>query len=81
MTAAEASDLLDVLIRKAPGLRTAGVLALELGEVKVQLMPHHDDAPKNAQQATQSGDPFKDPATYGRGMGEQLPGYEFEPDE
>lgn len=81
MTATEASDLLDVLIRKAPGLRASGVLALELGEVKVQLMPHHDESQKPGQQATQSGDPLKDPALYGRGPGEQLPGYEFEPDE
>jgi len=80
VTAADFSALLDVLIRKAQLLRSTGVLAFELGDFKVQMMPPDQTGPEMAKASHQSGDPFKDPATYGLGPGEPLPGYEIERD-
>ncbi len=65
--------LLDVLIAKAPALRAAGVLFVELGEIKFQISPPEPAAVAGSESA-ESTDPFRDPTLYGLNRG--TPGFD-----
>lgn len=70
------SDLLDLVIGKAKGLRKAGVLELVFDGVTLKLAPHEeqDDPVALTPEAGDEIDPMNDPRTYGlRG---RLPGFD-----
>lgn len=78
-----AAALLDVLIARAPKLREAGVVRVELEDLRFDLLPgaavpvrplnggrrEHDDEPDD-----EATDAMHHPATYGRASG--VPGFE-----
>lgn len=71
------AEWLDLLIAKAPALRTAGVLAVELGNVRFQMTPPEMQMPAQTtdrRTGPPPADPLDDPALFGRRDG-SLPGF------
>lgn len=72
-------DLIDLIVKRAPDLREAGVLSLSVGEVHVVLAPAEppETADEKSTEPEQYSDPLDDPATYARGG---VPRFEREPE-
>lgn len=74
------AEWLELIIEKAPQLRSAGVTSVELDGVCVELAPQEPDYPQVAWKGFQESEeetahPLNDPSTYGLRDGSQLPGY------
>ena len=62
-------DALDAIIEKAPALRRAGVLSVQVEGVIFQLRPHDESGPAESKSEKDDDDPpdlLHDPALYGR---------------
>lgn len=68
------SDILDVIIGRAPKLREAGVLRVNIDGMAFDLAPSEQAAEDDdgTRSSDEEADPFEDPATYG---GRPPPGY------
>lgn len=76
MTPVELEQLLDAAAGKAESLRNAGVLYVEVGEVKLHLAPPELSLPDlGPGDQSEPIDPLSDPATFGREDG-SVPGFE-----
>ena len=78
MDTKKAHELVDLLIDKAPALREAGVLSLELGEMKVEMTPVYTDPGDIGGTGDWAGnvghsDPLMDGATYPGGRVPSFP--------
>jgi hypothetical protein len=75
-----AEQILDLIEARAVGLRTAGVLEIDIDGWSVKLAPSRpaDTAPPSDVQATprlDDSDPLNDPATFGQPDGTMAPGF------
>lgn len=68
MTTTEAAEIIDLLINRAPKLRAAGVLELDLGDFAVTLRSLEPDAEPEAPVVEETKNMWNDPATYGGGV-------------
>lgn len=75
------AEWLDLIIEKAPELRSAGVTSLELDGVCIELAPKEQEQDYLAtwraplEEAEEYAHPLNDPETYGLRDGQPLPGY------
>lgn len=78
------AELLDLLIAKGPELRAAGYLSVEIGGVKVNLLPKDPEVSEELKKLFNSdnnnkgerGNPLDHPSTYGLPEGTAMPGFQ-----
>lgn len=71
---------LDVIVEKAPALRKAGVLRVEVDGFSAELAPYAEPIrpalEKERDPEIEYEDPFDDPEMYGLGPGAKTPGFQ-----
>jgi hypothetical protein len=75
MSSLSASELVDLIVKRAPDLRKAGVLDITIDGFQAKLAPHQESVPiEQEKRGERPVDPLVDPHTYGLAAGERIPG-------